>query len=146
MITRCDHCGSRFQVSSELINSDDPQVRCGECMSLFDARLNLYDETHTRQAAVQHTPVRRRKAAEVAAEQAALQSAAADQMRANQPELETADTVASEHFYTRGASESRSSGGPIIIDSANGSTDYQPHRVNQNSVADVEFELSLIHI
>jgi len=57
MITRCDHCGSRFQVSAELVNSEDPQVRCGECMTLFDARLNLYNEAESHKASTQYKPV-----------------------------------------------------------------------------------------
>jgi len=144
MITRCDHCGSRFQVSSELIQSDDPQVRCGECMSLFDARLNLYNEAESRAALKQYKPVRRRKAAEVAAEQAAI----AEHQPAEQYELETADTVSSEHFFTRSASEERSYGGPIPspdvnLDSNSVSSGYRPYRFDQSSVADVEFERTM---
>ncbi len=41
MITRCNQCGTKFEISAELVQSEDPSVRCGECLSVFDARLQL---------------------------------------------------------------------------------------------------------
>lgn len=41
MITRCNQCGTKFEISAELVQSDDPSVRCGECLSVFDARAQL---------------------------------------------------------------------------------------------------------
>ncbi len=45
MITRCNQCGTKFEISAQLLNADDPTVRCGECMAVFDARAELVDET-----------------------------------------------------------------------------------------------------
>lgn len=91
MITRCDHCGSKFEVSAELVYSNDPGVRCGECMSLFDARKNLYDEAAYRSVTETLRPVQRQKSVASVLPQAETLDAAA---------LETADTVAVEHIYT----------------------------------------------
>lgn len=94
MITRCDHCGSKFEVSAELVNSSDPGVRCGECLSLFDARANLFNETEYRKSAATLKPVQKRKPAKVA--------------EIVDPDfLETADTVAVEHIYTSAGVKSR---------------------------------------
>ena len=141
MITRCDHCGSRFQVSADLVNSEDPQVRCGECMTLFDARLNLYNEAESHKASTQYKPVQRKKASEVVAQHVA----------AGDHELEAADTVASEHFYTRESNADRVHGGvlpdyspDINLESASSSTDeYIPHWVNREVAANLEFERTM---
>ncbi len=99
MITRCDHCGSTFEVSDELINSTDPGVRCGECMSLFDARANLYNEAEFLRSAAILKPVQKNHAAARYAE--TVDSAS----------LETADTVAVEHIYTAAGVVASTSGG-----------------------------------
>ncbi|MFK7995656.1 MAG: zinc-ribbon and DUF3426 domain-containing protein [Granulosicoccus sp.] len=39
--TRCANCQTVFEVSSELLASNDTRVRCGECLSIFDALINL---------------------------------------------------------------------------------------------------------
>lgn len=88
MITRCDHCGSKFEVSAELVNSADPGVRCGECLALFDARANLYNEAEYRKSAAMLRPVQKRKP-----EVKEVETIDADM-------LETADTIAVEHIYT----------------------------------------------
>ncbi len=94
MITRCDHCGSKFEVSAELVNSSDPGVRCGECLSLFDARANLFNETEHRKSTATLKPVQKRMPAKAA--------------ETVDPEfLETADTVAVEHIYTSAGVKSR---------------------------------------
>ena len=44
MITRCPECGTKFRISVDLIRADDSSVRCGDCMTVFDARAQLVDE------------------------------------------------------------------------------------------------------
>jgi len=39
--TRCANCQTVFEVSPELLVSNDTRVRCGECLSIFDALINL---------------------------------------------------------------------------------------------------------
>ena len=39
--TRCTNCRTVFEVSPELLSSSDTRVRCGECLSIFDALANL---------------------------------------------------------------------------------------------------------
>lgn len=39
--TCCPNCGTVFEVSSEHLASSDTRVRCGECLSIFDALINL---------------------------------------------------------------------------------------------------------
>ena len=41
--TRCTTCRTVFEVSPELLSSADTRVRCGECLSIFDALANLRD-------------------------------------------------------------------------------------------------------
>jgi len=41
--TCCSHCQTIFEVSVELLSSGDTRVRCGECLSVFDALTNLRD-------------------------------------------------------------------------------------------------------
>ena len=50
--TRCTSCRTVFEVSPELLSSSDTRVRCGECLSIFDALANLRDpESDERDAA-----------------------------------------------------------------------------------------------
>jgi len=39
--TRCANCHTVFEVPPEVLTSSDTRVRCGECMSIFDARDHL---------------------------------------------------------------------------------------------------------
>jgi len=39
--TCCANCQTVFEVSPELLASEDTRVRCGECLSIFDALINL---------------------------------------------------------------------------------------------------------
>lgn len=39
--TCCSNCKTIFEVSPELLSSSDTRVRCGECLSIFDALTNL---------------------------------------------------------------------------------------------------------
>lgn len=109
-------------------------------MTLFDARLNLYNEAEFQKASKQYKPVRRKKA-----EPVALSDEAAT--------LEAADTVASEHFYTSQATaaeqpdrkvEAPSQGAPatpdIDLTDHAAPKQYTPYRVDQDTVADLEFE------
>jgi predicted Zn finger-like uncharacterized protein len=41
--TCCSNCRTVFEVSLELLSSSDTRVRCGECLSIFDALANLRD-------------------------------------------------------------------------------------------------------
>lgn len=41
--TCCSNCQTVFEVSLELLASKDTRVRCGECLSIFDALANLRD-------------------------------------------------------------------------------------------------------
>lgn len=44
--TCCSNCHTVFEVSAELLESSDTRVRCGECLSIFDALTNLRKEDH----------------------------------------------------------------------------------------------------
>lgn len=39
--TCCSHCKTVFEVSLELLSTSDTRVRCGKCLSIFDALANL---------------------------------------------------------------------------------------------------------
>jgi predicted Zn finger-like uncharacterized protein len=41
--TCCSNCQTVFEVSPELLSTSDTRVRCGECLSIFDALSNLRD-------------------------------------------------------------------------------------------------------
>jgi len=41
--TCCSNCQTVFEVSLELLSTADTRVRCGECLSIFDALANLRD-------------------------------------------------------------------------------------------------------
>jgi len=43
--TCCSNCQTVFEVSLELLSTSDTRVRCGECLSVFDALSNLRDLT-----------------------------------------------------------------------------------------------------
>lgn len=43
--TCCSSCHTVFEVSRELLDSSDTRVRCGECLSIFDALANLRKHT-----------------------------------------------------------------------------------------------------
>jgi len=143
MITRCDQCGSTFEVSTELLNSGDPSVRCGECTSLFDARANLYDEADFLKASGRLKPVQRTLSS--ARKSAAIHSEF----------LETAETVAVEHVYTAAGVVASTSGGSSShkdlvkesdfnaqpdIDLARSSISSQGHRADNRYTQDFEFE------
>ena len=143
MITRCDHCGSTFEVSAELLNSGDPSVRCGECMSLFDARANLYDEADFLRASENLKPVRKNRVGDHQAE------------TVDSEYLETAETLAVEHVYTAAgvvaSTSNRTRGsaaapttpdfdGQPDIDLARRSDRHREHRVDNIYPQDIEFE------
>lgn len=44
MTTRCPHCGTTFRVTPEQIRQRHGQVRCGECMTSFDALASLAED------------------------------------------------------------------------------------------------------
>lgn len=39
--TRCPNCQTVFEIGEDIVNSDDPRVRCGECYAIFHARENM---------------------------------------------------------------------------------------------------------
>lgn len=43
--TCCSNCQTVFEVSLDLLSTSDTRVRCGECLSIFDALANLRDIT-----------------------------------------------------------------------------------------------------
>ena len=45
--TYCPDCQTGFDVSADLLASVDTRVRCGECLSIFDALVNLRQNAHT---------------------------------------------------------------------------------------------------
>lgn len=155
MITRCDHCGSKFEVNADLVYSKDPSVRCGECMALFNSRDNLYDEAEHQKTAVRYSPVQRTKP-EPVSESAVSQSAMAESVA--EPALETADAGAVEHFYTSSVvapsstqQESIAStssepdidlSGPVSSRSA-AAKNYKQYQADERAVADVEFERTM---
>lgn len=131
MITRCDHCGSKFEVSAELIYSNDPGVRCGECMSLFDARANLFNEAEHRKTANRLKPVQKKKPVEKVLE------------AADQDFLETADTVAVEHIYTSAGAKYRASDnmqGIVDNGSFDNTTRDSSARLNSNDLPEYRSE------
>ena len=122
MITRCDHCESKFEVSNELVYSNDPQVRCGECMSLFDARANLFNVNEYRSESARLKPVQKK---------APVAKKATDM--ADSRYLETADTIAVEHFYTSAGSKGSSVGGnSVASNSTSNSVPAVPHYGTQS--------------
>ncbi|MEE9319761.1 MAG: zinc-ribbon and DUF3426 domain-containing protein [Granulosicoccus sp.] len=42
--TCCSNCRTVFEVTPELLSSTDTRVRCGECLSIFDALANLRED------------------------------------------------------------------------------------------------------
>lgn len=42
--TICSNCRTVFEISRELLQSSDTRVRCGECLSIFDALSNLRED------------------------------------------------------------------------------------------------------
>ena len=44
--TYCPDCQTGFDVSADLLASVDTRVRCGECLSIFDASVNLRQNIH----------------------------------------------------------------------------------------------------
>lgn len=44
--TCCSNCQTVFEVSLELLSTSDTRVRCGECLSIFDALANLLDTSY----------------------------------------------------------------------------------------------------
>lgn len=56
MTTRCPHCGTAFRVRPEQIRQGHGQVRCGACMTSFDALASLAEDTDSLPATeTQHT-------------------------------------------------------------------------------------------
>lgn len=45
MITRCPHCGTAFRVTPEQLRLRQGRVRCGQCMTSFDALASLAEDT-----------------------------------------------------------------------------------------------------
>ena len=45
--TYCPDCQTGFDVSADLLASVDTRVRCGECLSIFDALVNLRQNVHS---------------------------------------------------------------------------------------------------
>ena len=41
-LTRCDTCHTVFEVPTAILDSVDSRVRCGECLQVFDASINLH--------------------------------------------------------------------------------------------------------
>jgi len=147
MITRCDHCGSIFEVSDELVYSADPGVRCGECMSLFDARANLYNKAEFRKVTDEFKPVQTNseKASRV---QTNKRAATRLTESADSAFLETADTVAVEHTYGNAgiaAADSTASadGNKPDIDLARTRNEYRPYSADDEYPQDMEFERTI---
>jgi len=44
MVTRCPACGTAFRVQTDQLAARDGQVRCGQCSTVFDARVALVTE------------------------------------------------------------------------------------------------------
>lgn len=42
-LTRCDTCHTVFEVPRAILESVDSRVRCGECLQVFDASINLHN-------------------------------------------------------------------------------------------------------
>lgn len=56
MTTRCPHCGTAFRVRPGQIRQSHGQVRCGACMTSFDALASLAEDTDSLPATeAQHT-------------------------------------------------------------------------------------------
>ncbi len=90
MITRCNQCGTKFEISAELLQAEDPTVRCGECMALFNARSQLV-------ADADNVPVLTRSVPEPVTASpvvpAVSESTAVASARLPEVDLETADTL-----------------------------------------------------
>lgn len=125
MITRCNRCGAKFEISVNLVRSSDPTVRCGECLSVFDASEHLIPDDSIHNYVTEPAPNRRRtdKRREVAGSvvnRAPVVSHATDTATAESmahitaDDLENASTLAFEH----GALDSEETGVPAAADRA----------------------------
>lgn len=70
-LTRCDTCHTVFEVPSSILDSVDSRVRCGECLQVFDASINLHtasrpDFSLVDQTLVDGTDSEKSKSAEIA--------------------------------------------------------------------------------
>ena len=52
--TCCSNCQTIFEVPEELLASSDTRVRCGECLSIFDALINLREQDTAQEQHHQH--------------------------------------------------------------------------------------------
>lgn len=39
--TRCPNCQTVFEIGEDIVQGDDPRVRCGECFTIFNAKDNM---------------------------------------------------------------------------------------------------------
>ncbi len=100
MITRCNHCNTKFEISAELLEADDPTVRCGECLSVFNARVHLVTEEPSTYVASNSAQRSTQKTAQKASEKAVENRTTATQTAAletyahiDDEDLENAATV-----------------------------------------------------
>ncbi|OED37724.1 hypothetical protein AB833_22550 [Chromatiales bacterium (ex Bugula neritina AB1)] len=103
MITRCNQCGTKFEISDELVRAEDPTVRCGECLTLFNARAQLVADADDVPLLTRSVPdtasvkATKRKTSTSAVETSAIEKSAAPNpvpAAVAEVDLETADTLA----------------------------------------------------
>lgn len=51
-LTRCPECREVFEIDADMLESPDTRVRCGDCLTVFDARVNRYVEGEAEVASV----------------------------------------------------------------------------------------------
>jgi predicted Zn finger-like uncharacterized protein len=90
MITQCSHCNTKFEISKELVESQDPRVRCGECLNVFNARLQLVVEEEFSEPQV---PTVTRKVRHSEAQQQQKSPAVALESYVSGEDLENAATI-----------------------------------------------------
>ncbi len=151
MITQCNHCGSTFEVSADLVYSRDPGVRCGECMSLFDARANVYKEGAARQTTTAYKPVQPSRivettdseileSADTVVNEGFYQSRGEDR----QPEMaEASGSSMADGFYQVPNSSGYSQGGNTDNNGSRPDNDYPDYQLNKTAASDLEFERTM---
>lgn len=95
MITQCSHCGTKFEISTELVESHDPRVRCGECLQVFNAKVQLVPEETFREPAIPTVTQKVKEVPAARAEAAGVESPAAElETYISAEDLENASTLA----------------------------------------------------
>ncbi len=144
MITQCSHCSTKFEISKELVESQDPRVRCGECLNVFNARLQLVVEPEFSEPAV---PTVTQKVAQTASREKHNAPALELESYVSGDDIENAATLAFDDHPsgTQGSASSAQARGNDGFYSPD--LDHRKVPGNENSLLDsttLEFERTLV--